>query len=134
MNQQASPVAPEADAGAATPGTELAAGEAAAALEADVLRDRVIAVLRDVYDPEIPVNIYDLGLIYCLDLSQPGHVDIEMTLTSPACPVAGTLPPEIEDRVAEEVEGVTTAKTHLVWEPPWSPERMSEEAKLELGF
>jgi FeS assembly SUF system protein len=134
MNQQASPVAPEADAGAATPGTELAAGEAAAALEADVLRDRVIAVLRDVYDPEIPVNIYDLGLIYGLDLSQPGHVDIEMTLTSPACPVAGTLPPEIEDRVAEEVEGVTTAKTHLVWEPPWSPERMSEEAKLELGF
>lgn len=133
MNAQATQAPPE-DETPPSASAELTADEAAAALEADVLRDRVIAVLRDVYDPEIPVNIYDLGLIYGLDLSTPGHVDIEMTLTSPACPVAGTMPPEIEARVAEEVEGVSTAKTHLVWEPPWSPERMSEEAKLELGF
>ena len=97
-------------------------------IEADV-----VEALQTVYDPEIPVNIYDLGLIYDVDVDQDGSVSIEMTLTSPACPVAGTLPGEVEARV-RDVPGVTDVDVELVWEPSWSPERMSEVAKLELGF
>ena len=97
-------------------------------IEADV-----VEALQTVYDPEIPVNIYDLGLIYDVDVDEDGSVSIEMTLTSPACPVAGTLPPEVEARV-RDVPGVTDVDVELVWEPPWTPERMSEVAKLELGF
>ncbi len=93
----------------------------------------VIEALRLVYDPEIPVNIYELGLIYDIDVDAHGFVDIEMTLTSPACPVAGTLPGEVEAKV-RQVEGVVNVHVELVWEPPWSMDRMSEEAKLELGF
>jgi FeS assembly SUF system protein len=93
----------------------------------------VIEMLRTVYDPEIPVNIYELGLIYDIDVDEDGTVDIEMTLTSPACPVAGSLPGQVEAKV-REVEGVTDVHLELVWEPPWSMDRMSEEAKLELGF
>lgn len=93
----------------------------------------VIEALRLVYDPEIPVNIYELGLIYDIDVDTHGFVDIEMTLTSPACPVAGTLPGEVEAKV-RQVEGVSNVHVELVWEPPWSMDRMSEEAKLELGF
>jgi len=93
----------------------------------------VIEALRLVYDPEIPVNIYELGLIYDIDVDAQGFVDIEMTLTSPACPVAGTLPGEVEAKV-RQVEGVSNVHVELVWEPPWSMDRMSEEAKLELGF
>lgn len=97
------------------------------------LEAEVIEALRLVYDPEIPVNIYELGLIYDIDVDEYGAVDVEMTLTSPACPVAGSLPGEVENKI-RQVEGVTDVHVELVWEPPWSFDRMSEEAKLELGF
>ena len=97
------------------------------------LDDRIIAALREVYDPEIPVNIYDLGLIYRIDCDEIGVVEIDMTLTAPGCPVAQTFPGTVEAAV-QNVEGVATAEVELVWEPPWTPDRMSEAAKLELGF
>ncbi len=93
----------------------------------------VIEAMRLVYDPEIPVNIYELGLIYDIDVDEYGFVDVDMTLTSPACPVAGSLPGEVEAKI-RQVEGVTDVHVELVWEPPWTFDRMSEEAKLELGF
>ena len=97
------------------------------------LESNVIEAIRQCYDPEIPVNIYDLGLIYNVDVEPSGRVDVKMTLTSPMCPVAGTLPPEVEQRV-REVPGVTDASVEVVWDPPWNPEMMSEAAKLDLGF
>ena len=97
------------------------------------IEERVIEVLRTCYDPEIPVNIYELGLIYNIDVDPSGHVDILMTLTSPGCPVAGTLPPEVQQKVQSTI-GVTSAKVDLVWDPAWNPERMTEAAKLQLGF
>jgi len=97
------------------------------------LEERVIAVLRTVYDPEIPVNIYELGLIYDLKVDSSGAVAIRMTLTSPMCPVAEALPGEVRAKV-EAVPGVTSAKVELVWEPPWDTGRMSEEARLALGM
>ena len=93
----------------------------------------ILEALREVYDPEIPVNIYDLGLIYDVNVDEDGVVEIEMTLTSPACPVAGILPGQVEQKV-REVSGVADVSVELVWEPAWSMDRMSEEAKLELGF
>lgn len=99
----------------------------------EVLRQRVIEKLKTVFDPEIPVDIYELGLIYKIDIDAGGHVSIEMTLTSPGCPVAGSLPGEVEARAAE-AEGVTGTSVELVWDPPWEMEMMSEEAKLDLGF
>ena len=97
------------------------------------LKDRVVAVLRGIYDPEIPVNIYDLGLIYGLSINPDGRVEIAMTLTSPACPVAGSLPCQVE-QVVRNVAGVNAACVELVWDPPWTQERMSEAAQLELGI
>lgn len=96
------------------------------------LRERVIDVLRTCYDPEIPVNIYELGLIYDVDVDEQSAVKINMTLTSPGCPVATSLPPEVENKV-KAVPGVTAAKVEVVWEPAWTPEKMSEAAKLQLG-
>jgi FeS assembly SUF system protein len=101
--------------------------------QVDVLGERVIDVIRTVYDPEIPVNIFELGLVYKVDIDDDDHVRIEMTLTSPACPVAGSLPGEVEDKV-KSVAGVTDATVELVWDPPWNPSMMTEEAQLELGF
>ena len=101
--------------------------------EVDALGERIIEVLRTVYDPEIPVNIFELGLIYKIDVDDDRHVHIDMTLTSPACPVAGILPDEVRTKV-EEVEGVTGATVELVWDPPWNPGMMTEEAQLELGI
>jgi len=98
------------------------------------LEGRVIEVLREIYDPEIPVNIYDLGLIYGIDCGADGVVDIQMTLTSPGCPVAQTFPGMVESRVEDEVDGVTAAQVELVWDPPWSPERLTDEVKLDLGL
>ena len=98
-----------------------------------VIEAEVMEALREVYDPEIPVNIYDLGLIYDVDVDEFGFVEIDMTLTSPACPVAGTLPGEVENAV-RRVPGVSDVHVELVWEPAWSMDRMSEGAKLELGF
>jgi FeS assembly SUF system protein len=97
------------------------------------LEPRVIAALRTCYDPEIPVNIYELGLIYKLDVDAAGKVNIRMTLTSPACPVAGSLPGEVQAKV-QAVPGVTAANVELVWDPPWDKDRMSEAAMLELGL
>ncbi len=97
------------------------------------LEAEVIEALRNIYDPEIPVNIYDLGLIYEVTADQDGVVNIQMTLTSPACPVAGSLPGEVQAK-ARQVEGVSDAKVELVWDPAWNMDMMSEEAKLELGF
>ena len=101
--------------------------------EVDLLGERVIEVLRTVYDPEIPVNIFELGLIYKVDIGDDNHVLIEMTLTSPACPVAGTLPGEVETKVSD-IEGISGATVELVWDPPWNPSMMTEEAQLELGM
>lgn len=102
-------------------------------IEIGVLEEEIIETLRTCYDPEIPVDVYELGLIYRIDVNKNADVKIEMTLTSPGCPVAGSLPPEIERKVAN-VPGVRTAAVEVVWEPPWSMDRMSEEARLELGF
>ena len=93
----------------------------------------MIAGVREVYDPEIPLNIYDLGLIYRVDIDEESQVKIDMTLTSPMCPVAGSLPGEVE-MAARGVEGVGEVVVDLVWEPPWGPEVMSEAARLELGI
>ena len=97
------------------------------------LRNEIIESLKTVYDPEIPVDIYELGLIYDLAVDPSGKVDIRMTLTSPACPVAGSLPGEVEAKAAT-VPGVSKVEVELVWDPPWTMELMSEAAKLELGF
>ena len=96
-------------------------------------QDQVIEVLKTIFDPEIPVDIYELGLIYEVKISAEGKVDIDMTLTSPNCPVAESLPKEVEDKVAE-MEGVESAKVQIVFDPPWTQDMMSEAAKLECGF
>jgi FeS assembly SUF system protein len=101
--------------------------------EANDLDQRVVEALKTCYDPEIPVDIYELGLIYDVATDPDGGVDIRMTLTSPACPVAGTLPGEVQARVSR-VDGVTRANVELVWDPPWDKDRMSEAAKVTLGF
>ncbi len=105
----------------------------ASSADAPELRERIIDALREVYDPEIPVNIYDLGLIYTLDIDEQAQVKLQMTLTAPGCPVAQTFPQTVESAV-RAVAGVTDAKVELVWEPPWTRERMTEAAKLQLGF
>ena len=97
------------------------------------LEGRVIEAISTIFDPEIPVNIYELGLIYNIGLSKPGNIRVEMTLTSPSCPVAGTLPGDVQ-RVVESVDGAANVEVKLVWDPPWTPEKMTEAAKLELGF
>lgn len=97
------------------------------------LRDQVIAALKKVYDPEMPVNVYELGLIYECTVDDEGRVALRMTLTAPNCPVAGSLPAEVE-RAARAVPGVTDVKLELTFDPPWSKDRMSEAAKLALGI
>ncbi len=97
------------------------------------LEERVIAALKTVYDPEIPVNIYELGLIYDLHIDQDNKVFITMTLTTPGCPVAGSMPGMVEQAV-RNVEGVSDVEVELVWDPPWTIDRMSEEARLTLGM
>ncbi len=113
--------------------TEKTTTDTTPAAPANGLRDRVIEVIKTCYDPEIPVNIWELGLIYDVDVAEGGDVAIRMTLTSPACPVAGSLPPEVEEKV-RSVEGVREAKVEVVWEPSWTPALMSEAAKLELNM
>src|SRR5262245_57260670 len=97
------------------------------------MKDKVIAALKKVYDPEMPVNIYELGLIYGIDIDAEGKADIRMTLTAPNCPVAGTLPGEVE-RAVRSVAGITDVKLELTFDPPWTKARMSEAAKLALGL
>src|SRR5712691_10971093 len=97
------------------------------------LEEKIIEVLKTVYDPEIPVNIWELGLVYNLDVAPLGIVNIQMTLTSPSCPVAESLPPEVEAKV-RSTSGVTDVNLELVWDPPWSMDKMSEAARLQLGL
>jgi FeS assembly SUF system protein len=97
------------------------------------LENKIVDMLKTIYDPEIPIDIYELGLIYEVRINKENFVDIDMTLTSPNCPVAESLPKEVEDKV-KAIEEVTDAKVHIVFDPSWDKDMMSEEAKLELGF
>ena len=97
------------------------------------LYESVVDALREIFDPEIPVNIYDLGLIYGVEVTDDGHAAVTMTLTTPHCPVAESMPAEVELRVSS-VPGVRDAEVNLVWDPPWDPAKMSDEARLELGM
>lgn len=115
--------------GASAPETPSALPQA----ELDRITDELVAAFKTVFDPEIPVDIYELGLIYKVDINDEGHVDIDMTLTAPGCPVAGEMPGWVEE-AARKVEGVTSASVNLVFDPPWTPARMSDEAKLELNM
>lgn len=100
---------------------------------AEDLREKIIEAIRTCYDPEIPVNIYELGLIYGVEIDPSSVVRIRMTLTAPGCPAAGSLPYEVENKV-RAVPGVSTALVEVVWDPPWTPDKMSEAAKLQLGI
>jgi FeS assembly SUF system protein len=102
-------------------------------MDPEELREPIVAALRGVHDPEIPINIYDLGLIYSIDITETGNVHIDMTLTAPACPVAGMMPIMVKDAVAR-VEGVGLVEVDLVWDPPWTQANMSDEARLQLGL
>jgi len=115
LSQQPAPAEPEA----AAPGGDL--------------YEQVIEALKEIYDPEIPVNIYDLGLIYDVEITPDHHAKVKMTLTTPHCPVAESMPGEVELRVGA-VPGIGDAEVELVWDPPWDPHKMSDEAKLELGM
>ena len=106
---------------------------AAADESSDELKERVIETLKSIYDPEIPVDIYELGLIYDVEISEDGDAVVTMTLTTPHCPVAESMPSEVEMRVLS-VPGIRDAEVKLVWEPPWDPSKMSDEARLELGM
>lgn len=97
------------------------------------LRDKVVETLKSCYDPEIPVDIWELGLIYQVSFDREKNLHVTMTLTSPMCPVAGSLPPEVEMRL-QAIRGIGTVKVEVVWNPPWNKDMMSEVAKLELGF
>jgi FeS assembly SUF system protein len=115
--------------------TQPQAPEAAPAAAADPsdVENGIVEALKTVYDPEIPVNIYELGLIYDIDIQEGGAVKVKMTLTAPGCPVAGSLPGEVQAKVAG-APGVTSADVELVWDPAWNPSMMSEAARLELGM
>ncbi|QIK37479.1 SUF system Fe-S cluster assembly protein [Caldichromatium japonicum] len=108
-------------------------GVAVERIDPEELREPIIAALRTVHDPEIPVNLYDLGLIYRIEIASNGNVAIDMTLTAPGCPVAGMMPLMVK-RAVEQVEGVGEVEVHLVWDPPWNQERMSDEVRLQLGL
>ncbi len=114
----------------AAPGLDDKVAEAARLQD---LEAKIVQAIRTCYDPEIPVNIHELGLIYGIDIAPTGDVVLRMTLTSPGCPAAGSLPPEVKAKV-EAVPGVKSAKIDIVWEPPWEPSRMSEAARLQLGI
>lgn len=107
--------------------------ESTTQIEMMPLHGEVLESLRQVYDPEIPVNIYELGLIYEVNVAPPGNVEVVMTLTAPACPVAETLPLEVEEKI-RAIPGVHSVNVKVVWEPAWDMSRMSDEAKLELGL
>jgi FeS assembly SUF system protein len=102
-------------------------------METDILRDKVVGCLKTIYDPEIPVNIYDLGLIYRVDVLPINNVQVTMTLTAPSCPAAQSLPIEVDQKV-RQIEGVNDVHVVVTWDPPWDKSMMSEEAQLELGW
>ena len=132
---QAAPLTPAASV-EPTPGTSRSADGSSdgdtTPTDEEIERE-IIDILRTCYDPEIPVNIYDLGLIYDIKLDETRNVHIKMTLTSPMCPVAGSLPPEVQNKAAS-VEGVNSAKVDVVWDPPWTQDMMGEAAKIKLGL
>lgn len=103
------------------------------AVDTGGIEQRIVDVLKTIYDPEIPVNIYDLGLIYRIEVDDKGEVSLDMTLTSPGCPVAQTFPGMVEGSI-RQVEGVTAATVNLVWDPPWRMDTLSDEVKLQLGL
>ena len=132
--EPAQPNTPEADAAEeAQPNAPDFAGTAVPAEELERLSSGIVSALKTVYDPEIPADIYELGLIHKVDIDDSRHVDVEMTLTAPGCPVAGEMPIWVEDAVAA-VPGISGAKAKLVFDPPWSPDRMSDEAKVAIGW
>jgi FeS assembly SUF system protein len=132
--QESLPLAATEPAGSPEPSEAAGASPLIAMAEAaEALEEKIVEALKTVFDPEIPVNIYEMGLIYDLDISAEGGVAIKMTLTSPACPVAGSLPGEVQQKV-QGVAGVTAADVELVWDPVWNPSMMSEAARLELGM
>ncbi len=133
MEHVDTPAPPPSPAAAALDDPQWAAAREGVAPGMENLEQGVIEVIKTCYDPEIPVNIYELGLIYKVGVDAEGRVWIDMTLTAPACPVAGTLPGEVEERI-KLTPGVLDAKVHIVWDPPWDQSRMSEAAKLELGL
>ena len=102
-------------------------------IDKKAIEDRAIDAIKECYDPEIPVNIWELGLIYGIEVSDDAAVHVKMTLTAPGCPAARSLPIEVHERIAQ-LEEIKDVKVEIVWEPPWTPEMMSQEAKLELGF
>lgn len=122
-----------ASAEASTPTQSPESAPAESTMDPYELREKIIQVLHNVYDPEIPVDIWELGLVYRLDVREDGDVYIQMTLTSPMCPVAGSLPPEVQQRVAS-VPGVRNVQVDLTWDPPWHMGMMSDVARLKLGF
>jgi FeS assembly SUF system protein len=123
----------ETDSPEQAPAPAAAATDPIKSIELKLLEGKIVEALRQVYDPEIPVSIYELGLIYGIDIADDKSVKIRMTLTAPACPVAGSLPGEVERRV-ESIPEVKDAEVELVWEPPWDKSMMSEAAQLQLGF
>jgi FeS assembly SUF system protein len=132
------PVRPPGPDAAVPAGPAAAGGASSAATITDALRNKVLQAeiiekLRTIFDPEIPVNIYDLGLIYRIDISGDKEVAIDMTLTAPGCPVAGSMPPAVQQAV-QSIDEIKSVKVNLVWDPPWSKDRMSEAAMLELGI
>jgi FeS assembly SUF system protein len=129
---EAPPAAPAASETAET-APEAPAAAPLTAAERDEVEVGIVEALKTVFDPEIPVNIYELGLIYDVEVQESGHVDLKMTLTSPGCPVAGSLPGEVEVKV-RNVPGVASAQVELVWDPVWNPSMMSEAARLTLGM
>jgi len=102
-------------------------------IKGDTLEERIVSAIRTVYDPELPVNVYDLGLIYSIEQEKAGSVCIQMTLTAPGCPVAHSFPGTVQESVLR-VPGVTEVKVELVWDPPWTQDRMTDEVKLQLGL
>jgi FeS assembly SUF system protein len=131
--EQANPEPEQPVASASPPSAPTALAEPLTWEQIEDLRQRIIAALCTCFDPEIPVNIYELGLVYDITITPTSAVAIRMTLTSPACPVAGTLPPDVQRKI-ETLPGVASAKVDVVWEPPWDKSRMSEAAKLQLGI
>jgi FeS assembly SUF system protein len=123
----------DADQDPAEPESELETGPEVTGGGDPELRSRVIAALKEIYDPEIPLNIYDLGLIYRIDIDPDTKTSIDMTLTSPNCPVAESLPGEVEN-AAKAVDGIGDVQLELVWDPPWDMDRLGEAARLELGL
>ena len=133
MSEESMEQASALERGAAMLETDEHAPEKAREAHAEALGRDIVEAIKTCYDPEIPVNIYELGLIYRIDIEDDDSVLVEMTLTSPHCPVAESLPLEVQEKV-ESVEGVKSCKVDLAWEPPWHPSMMTEEARLELGM